>query len=116
MPRPAADPGDVAAVAVAVHRVGVGHRRVAAGVGVAGEVDAADHLGGRERSRCGGADRGEGRSVGSLGSVVRRSGAGPAEARVHVVDAGVDDADPNAGTVGAGRQADGVRPHARERR
>ena len=47
--------GDVRAVTVAVHRIGIGRPRRAAGVGIAREVPAADDLRGRDRSAPGGA-------------------------------------------------------------
>ncbi len=96
----AGDVGPVAAGAgLAVHRVGVGHRGVAAVVGVAGQVLAGHHLRGRERDVAGVAAlrRHLARVVaGEVGL------AGAPEVDVGVVDAGVDDGDGDARAGAAG--------------
>src|SRR5262249_30518758 len=108
--------GHVRAVAVAVERVGIRHRRrvaVLAGgvVVVADEVGAALHLGraGAEKRRVG--RRGVHRERGFV--AVDRSGT--AEVLVRVIDAGVDDADLDSLTVHAARAGPGDRrPDARD--
>ena len=118
----------VRAVAVAVLRVRIrlrdqcrtGAARV---VGVAGEVEAADHLRGRVDLGRAVHDREPGRVVRRRRRVRRRAardqvvrrGAGAAEAAVDVVDAGVDHGDAHAGTghaVGAPRLLAADQRHA----
>src|SRR5690606_22635424 len=91
--------GDVRAVAVAVDRVRVRLRGVDGGVVGAGVVAVADEV---VAAGDLGPGAGRQRGVPPVGGLVDRlegvGGARPAEHRVGVVDAGVDDADPDAGT------------------
>ena len=91
--------GNVGAVAVAIHGVGVGGRnqlgaRSRRVVAVAGQVDAADNLCGREVGRT------TIRVCRGVQALIGRQRAVATEVRVHVVDAGVDDADADAGAIG----------------
>ncbi len=99
---------DVTAMPVAVHRIRIGGRRIGADVRIAGKVGPADDLGGGKHA-VGGRESARRRR---LGLIVGKH-AGAAEVAVHVVDAGIDNADPDAGPVGARRESDRIRPDLR---